>query len=562
MKIARTSILALVLVFVSFHQSQAQDVFSFHPLFSESDAILLPEIEGAWEIHEFGSDTVSFQRTGDNFYTVVMKLKGSSSRYEGAFTRVGDHLLLDLLPVLADDGGDQIYKRHLLQVHSCIRVRLEKDTLHLDLLKYRWFYDNVISRNITDQYLVSDTRLILTLPTNELRAFLIEHENDAGLLEDDLAFRRVVKPQLIEKESDRSPAKAMQPTKDDTASARSQQTCIPTFPYKDGWLGGDGGLSIPISPSKTLWLFGDTYVGKKDQTSRAGSGMVTTIGISKCRPDTTVDMQYYWRNMYTDHPDHFFQSHTDRYRYWQTDGFMYRNSLYVIMSKIGPKPGASPDDIFNWSALGVTIAKVSDPDATPPDQWKIDLFPWSHVVDVNLYDGGFAEDGQYAYLFMAKEHRNNYLLRLPLDHIESPEGYLEYFSQSEMWKPGTDSADAKVLVDDQLIGRVLYHPKLKEWLMVYGPHFGGKSIYIRTAPQITGPWSDRRVLYDCPEVTEGTPQYDKDNYCYCARLLPEFFNQDADKLVVMYTCNSQRQSKLIANMRIYVPQVVVVPVPR
>jgi len=97
---------------------------------------------------------------------------------------------------------------------------------------------------------------------------------------------------------------------------------------------------------------------------------------------------------------------------------------------------------------------------------------------------------------------------------------------------------------------------------VYGPHFGGKSIYIRTAPQITGPWSDRRVLYDCPEVTEGTPQYDKDNYCYCARLLPQLFNQDGGKLVVMYTCNSQRQSKLIANMKIYVPQVIVVPVPQ
>ena len=89
MKNAKIYILALVLVFVSFHQSPAQDVFSFHPLFSESDATLLPEIEGAWEIHEFGSDTVSFQRTGDNFYTVVMNLKGSSSRYEGAFTRVG-----------------------------------------------------------------------------------------------------------------------------------------------------------------------------------------------------------------------------------------------------------------------------------------------------------------------------------------------------------------------------------------------------------------------------------------------------------------------------------------
>ena len=562
MKVVYRLFAAWVLVLAVFHQAHAQDVFSFHPLFSEREALLLPEVEGSWEINDFSPDTIFFRRTGDNFYTVLLNSKGSSSRYEGVFTRVGDQVLLDLLPIVAEGTGGPDYRRHLLQVHSCIRVRLDKDTLHLGLLNYRWFYDNVIAKNTTVGYLLSDSRLILTLPTAELRTFLAEHADEPGLLEDDLIFRRTITQQQSDNETDQSPAKGLQQTKDATDPTPSQGGCMPSFPYKNGWLGGDGGLSVPLGPSKTLWLFGDTFVGKKDQTTRSGSSMVTTIGVSACQPDKTVDMQYYWRNMYTDHPDGFFQSHTDRYKYWQTDGFMYNNNLYVVMSKIGPKPGASPDDVFNFSYVGMTLAKVTNPNGAAPDKWEIELIPWSDAIDANSYDGGVTIDGKYVYIFMLKSLWKNYLVRLPLDYLESPKGRMEYYSQDQTWKPGSDSADAKTLFDDQLIGSVLYQPELKRWLMAYGPHFGGRSIYFRTASEITGPWSDRKTLYECPELTKGSPLYEDDNYCYCSRVHAQFFSEDSSKLLVTYCCNSKKLSKLIANMTINVPQVLVVPVPR
>jgi hypothetical protein len=561
-RVANRLLAAMILVLAVCPQLHAQDVLSFYPVFSERDALLLPEAEGSWVTNDFWYDTLSVRKAGDNFYAVRLSTRDGMSHYEGVFTRVGDHMLLDLRPVLDGSIGGPDYLQHLLQVHSCIRVKLDKDTLRLGLLKYRWFYENVIAGDAAVGYLLSGSRLILTLPTNEFRTFLADHVDEPGFLEDDLSFRRVQAQEQIDSATGRSPSIGSGQTTVETDQASSQRRCMPSFPYKDGWLGGDGGLSVPIGPAKTLWLFGDTFVGKKDQTTRSGSRMVTTIGVSECRPDKTVDMQYYWRNMYTDKPDHFFQSHTDRYRYWQIDAFMYNNSLYVVMSKIEPQPGSSPDNIFNWSAVGMALAKVADPNATRPDQWKVDLFPWSHVVDATLYDGGFAEDGRYVYLFMVKERRYNYLVRLPLDYIESPEGHMEYFSRDEVWKPGSDSADAKILLDDQLISRVVYHPESKRWLMAYGPHFGGTSIYYRAASEITGPWSDRRTLYECPELIQGTPTYEVDNYCYCARVHAQFFDEDSGKLLITYTCNSKKLSKLIENMTINVPQVVVIPVPR
>ncbi len=561
-KVTHTLFVAGILAFAVSRQSLAKDVFSLHPLFSERDAILLPEIEGSWEISEITTDTISFHRTGDNFYLVSVNTHGLSSHYEGVFTRVGDHFMLDLFPVEPEGIGGPDYGRHLLQIHSCIQVRSEKNALNLGLLKYRWFYDNVIAKNTTKDYFLSDTRLVLTLPTNELRTFLAEHANESGFLEDDLAFRRITPLQESANEAGRSTAIDPQAMRGKTSLDTSQWSCVPSFPYKDGWLGGDGGFSVPIGHSKTLWFFGDTFVGQKDQMTRSGSTMVLTIGISRCRPDQTADMQYYWRNMYTNHPDAFFQSHTKRYRYWPLDAFMYKKSLYVIMGKVGPKPGAAPDDVFSFLYLGLTLAKVTDPDAAPPDQWNIELMPWSSVLDAERYDCGLVNDGQYLYMFMLKDLWKNYLVRLPLAYLESPEGRMEYFSRNETWKPGVDSAEAKVLFDDQLLGTVLYHAGSKRWLMVYGPHFGGSSVYFRSAPEITGPWSARKTLYECPELTKGTPTYEEDNYCYCSRIHAQFFSEDSDKLLVTYCCNSKKLSKLIANMNINVPKTLVVPVPR
>src|SRR5262245_33415350 len=50
--------------------------------------------------------------------------------------------------------------------------------------------------------------------------------------------------------------------------------CWPSFPYQQGWLGGDGAYSVPLGPSRTLWLFGDTFVGGPEQRDRAGAQFV------------------------------------------------------------------------------------------------------------------------------------------------------------------------------------------------------------------------------------------------------------------------------------------------
>ena len=72
--------------------------------------------------------------------------------------------------------------------------------------------------------------------------------------------------------------------------------CLPVFPDKDGWYGGDGAYSIKLDEKRTLWLFGDTFVahdeGRKDRIDMDVI-LGTTLAISTCSANNEFEIKYY-----------------------------------------------------------------------------------------------------------------------------------------------------------------------------------------------------------------------------------------------------------------------------
>ena len=64
---------------------------------------------------------------------------------------------------------------------------------------------------------------------------------------------------------------------------------------------------------------------------------------------------------------------------------------------------------------------------------------------------------------------------------------------------------------------VNYHPEMKQWVMICDIKFMDNKIKMRTAPELTGPWSDEIDIYEIPEVTPGNSSYTKSNFCYLPR---------------------------------------------
>ena len=84
---------------------------------------------------------------------------------------------------------------------------------------------------------------------------------------------------------------------------------------------------------------------------------------------------------------------------------------------------------------------------------------------------------------------------------------------------------------------------------------------ISSAPALEGPWTAPAEVYAVPEMDSGASEYDADTICYGAAE-HDAFNPDPDgKIVLTYTCNSNDFQKLLENMAIYVPRVVVVENP-
>lgn len=531
----------------------SQTVFSLNPLFTEQGAFLFPQAEGRWALDE--NDTVVIKKIGDNFYQLIYGKANNPSQYEAVFISVGNTTFLDLVPKIPDTIGSKDYRKQMQSLHSFLKIKIEKDTLWVAELNYAWFYNQLTKNKNLLAHSWREGGFLITATSNELRNFIEAHVNDSAFFDQPFSLERVYN---TTNKPSRSSFK--NPTND--PSVNSKQNCLPAFPLKDGWLGGDGDVSLPVNERQSLFIFSDTYVGQKDDTSRQSKDYTmvsSTVGVATCMAEGEYNIQYYWKDMYTAHPKPIFESLTNRYIYWINDAFMHKGCLYVLMPKIGAKTAPTPgDDIFNFSIVGSSMAKVTDPMSNTPDKWAPELLPFTFIDPSHFDLHSLVKDGNYLYLFTDKGLTQTVLLRIPLDFIDSPKGHVEYYSTTHSWKLGIDTADMMVILQERPGNTISYHNDIKKWVMVSGPGFLDNKIRLRTASDLTGPWSESVIVYECPEAIPGTPEYSKTNFCYLGRELIQHYDKTTRTMYLTYDTNNSDFSEIKSNPKIYTPKIITV----
>ena len=263
-----------------------QEVRSFFPIFSENEVILADKAEGKWLFDFMGLDTLSITKKGDNFYEIYTAR--SNHLYEGMFGIIDSALFLQLLPVRFSDNRVND-KNEFIPVYSIFKVDVVDTVLKLSEIKYKWIFERIQEKKINSGFVWSNNAIVLTLPSPEFRKFISQNLRDAQFLENNLSLSQVSKTKLKP-----APYKLVS-----NQPGNFYSNCIPAFPLKDGWLGGNGNVSVPTSNTRTIWLFSDSFVGAKDQHSRRGTSIVgNSIGIMNCENGST-SMNYYWKNKFT-----------------------------------------------------------------------------------------------------------------------------------------------------------------------------------------------------------------------------------------------------------------------
>jgi len=336
---------------------------------------------------------------------------------------------------------------------------------------------------------------------------------------------------------------------------------LPVFPYEQGWLGADGAYSIPLVADKSLWLFGDTFVGNPAATLRAHSTAMVrnSIGISTCEPEKPCTIRYYWRDSDGSKARSFFDTGKDDVWYWPLDGILDGKTLYLSLMVVRNRPGASSKDVLGFEVDGTKWVSVTNLSA-PPEQWKVsekDLTGGDMLPGVSI-----AADGRFLLLYtrITEAQGKGYMtvLRVPHSEIADPASHWEYLGRDSTWRPGRPHGDALHVIDQPISEMsVRYHPQWKEWVAIStGPGTISNHIVARIAVAPTGPWSEPITIFQFPEMSQNS---DRDTFCYAAKEHIEF---EDSNLVVTYACNSFSFEKVVNNMAIYRPQVVVLRRPQ
>jgi hypothetical protein len=316
------------------------------------------------------------------------------------------------------------------------------------------------------------------------------------------------------------------------------------------WSGGDGAYSISLGSGKTLWLFGDSFLGTIAGGTRKDNLMIhNAVGLQDHKAGK---ISYYWSGK--EKPSSFF-SDGGGYWLWPGDGAFSNNRVYCFARRIGLVPGKENDPFgFVWKQDELVV--IDNP-ADSPENWK------PRHLALKFSDGDFhvgcaclaepsAEADGWLYVQGIREKSRQAVLarisllalkKLDLDSFEflhvATDGKTSWTKQTEQASPIFEQAATE--------GSLL---KTKDgYLCLYNRSGMGTEIVGRTAAQLTGPWSAEQLLYRIPESQS------KRGFCYAGKAHPE---QPAppDYLAVTYAINPGDLAHHCRDPLAYFPHVI------
>jgi hypothetical protein len=369
------------------------------------------------------------------------------------------------------------------------------------------------------------------------------------------------------------------------------RACVPDFPDRDGWYGGDGAFSIPLPDAPdaaSLWLFGDSFVERPEAPGRRAPPFVpNTIGRSHCSPKDGFAIEYHWRSEADGQPSAFFSPNADapwavaartetggEPWYWPFGGLVLEGRLHVGLLRVVPTKARGPFRL-PFDVVGVDLARIADPEA-PPSAWRIEIVPLSDDETL-LPTGAFVSaDGfvtAFAFFDRAEGSEGVALIRWPLasfagkgDDLRSER---EVWTSEGVWRRG-DAQDAAIVMADRATElSVVFDDEVKRWVAVTlppGPVPPGGSVFLqrRHAEALTGPWSPavEIAVAPPPKPAPGPGAV----FCYAGKAHPQFSR--AETLLATFVCSLYSPSprddlavlrQLVDSRNLYRPTAVEIP---
>ncbi|MBT9582861.1 DUF4185 domain-containing protein [bacterium] len=313
------------------------------------------------------------------------------------------------------------------------------------------------------------------------------------------------------------------------------------------WLGGDGAYSLDLGGGRVLWLFGDSFVVPRAGVGRAQAAIVrNSVAIQQGYDPSTASLTFGW-GAKGGEPASFFPDREDGVFYWPGHAILLDRTLLVFLMKVRSAKNELGFETCGWDAMA-----ISNP-ADPPEQWRMRLMECEqNDFGVLVGSATIMRQGEDLYALSAQEPGHSiYAVRWPVaqalaGNLTDPSWWSVVQDQPGKWVPQSQlSAKPSPLFTGGAVELTVHRdPRLQRWISIQTEGFGAADLAMRSAAELTGPWTPLQKIYHPPESN------DKRLMIYAGKCHPEQLGAD---WVLTYVANSFSFEHLLATPEIYYP---------
>ncbi len=294
--------------------------------------------------------------------------------------------------------------------------------------------------------------------------------------------------------------------------------------YGGGWTGGDATYSILLPDGKTLWMFGDTFLGTvRPDRSRPGGPLSRNTFVVQEGEELTTYVK--------SDGSAFITPEESGWWYWPTDGTVVNDTLQVLLSAFR---STGQGGIFGFEYARIDLALF-----TLPDLELISITP--RIEEPTIAFGScVVEDDDYIYIYGAESGNLQKFANVARAANGDLRNEWEYYDGTN-WVPDIESSAH--LMNDVSEQFAVFKDNGHYYLVTHNFLFGDE-IYIWDSPTPVGPWGNQRTIYCTPE-TEG------ERWTYNSFVHPQF--TENDEILISYNINSFNFPDLFDNADYYRP---------
>jgi hypothetical protein len=306
------------------------------------------------------------------------------------------------------------------------------------------------------------------------------------------------------------------------ASGASWPNADALFHQDPRWLGSDGAYSIDLGGGRVAWLFGDTFVATSDAHVRTQAVMPrNTVAVETGLDPTTATMTFAWGGG-AGTPSSFFPEDGADW-HWPAAGVRLPGGPLIVFLSIERASSGG----LGFAGAGWRAVSIANPD-DPPSAWvRTRLDPPAQAWTANV-GTAVALDGDFVLALATDDAHRGMLARLSVASLAA--GALDGI---QWWDGAAWGAGPPAVVIDDAGSEASLHRnnELGLWIHVASRGFGATTIAVRTAPEVTGPWSSPEDAFTPPESLGADP------FVYAGKAHPELATGDGS-LAVTYAVNS------------------------